>query len=158
MGALNPQCEAFWQSYLAITPDAVERAKRFYEVYQIGDTAEDADYGAQLIMAGAKTTTSGLLWDYEVSGDARPFVGALGLVANGSDEPVCIVEITWLEVVPLNGVVDTGFIIDYGEWGETAESWQEQAWAYYAPHCRELGLEPRPDMPLLCERFEIVYP
>jgi uncharacterized protein YhfF len=55
-------------------------------------------------------------------------------------------------------VVDVDFIVGYGEWGVTAESWQERAWAYYAPHCRSLGREPQPDMPMLCERFQVVYP
>ncbi len=155
---MNEKSRAFWQAYLATTPDAEERAKRFYEVYQIGDTAEDADYGAQLIMEGAKTTTSALLWEYEMTGDVQPFVGALGVVENGHNEPVCIVETTWCGVIPLNQVVDTEFIVDYAEWGVTAESWQQKAWAYYAPHCRELGREPQRDMPMLCERFEVVYP
>ncbi len=158
---MNAKSAAFWQAYLATVLDAEkaeERAKRFYETFQIGDSAESADDGARLIMEGAKTTTSALLWEYEVSGKAQPFVGALSLVENGRNEPVCIVETTWLAVIPLNGVVDTKFIVDYAEWGTTAESWQEHTWAYYAPYCRELGREPQRDMPMLCERFRVVYP
>jgi uncharacterized protein YhfF len=158
MGMMNERSEAFWQAYLATTPDAEERAARFYETYQVGDTAEDADYGARLIMEGAKTTTSGLLWGYEITGDPPPFVGALGVVENGRSEPVCVVETTRLEAIPLNAVTDVDFIVRYGEWGVTPESWQERAWAYYAPHCRELGREPQPDMPMLCEWFQVVYP
>jgi uncharacterized protein YhfF len=157
MGALNEKSVAFWQAYLATTPDGEERARRFYEVYQIGDTAEDADYGAQLILAGAKTTTSGLLWEYEQSGDAQPFVGALSLVENGQNEPVCVVETVWVAEIPLSAITDIDFIVGYGEWGETVESWQQRAWAYYAPHCRGLGLTPQRDMPMLCERFQVVY-
>src|SRR5215216_3096658 len=155
---MNAHSTAFWQAYLATTPDAAQRSQRFYETYQIGDTAEDADYGAQLILAGAKTTTSGLLWEYEITRKAPPFVGALGIVENGRDEPICVVETVWLEVIPLNAVVERDFIVDYAEWGETPQSWQERAWAYYAPHCRSLGREPRRDMPMLCERFEVIYP
>ena len=155
---MNEKSRAFWQAYLATTPDAEARAQRFCGVYQTGDTAEDADYGAQLIMAGLKTTTSALLWEYEMTGEERPFVGALGVQENGRNEPVCIVETTWLGVIPLNQVVDVDFIVGYGEWGVTPESWQERAWAYYAPHCRALGREPQLDMPMLCERFKVVYP
>jgi len=157
MGALNEKSEAYWRAYLATTADAEERANRFYQVYQIGDTAEDADYGAQLILEGAKTTTSGLLWEYEKDGDPMPFVGALNIVENGRNEPVCIVELVSVEEIPLNAIQDLDFTIGYGEWGMTVESWQERAWAYYAPHCREVGFTPQRDMPMVCETFKVIY-
>lgn len=155
---MNDKSAAFWQAFLATTPDPAAKAQRFYGVYQTGDTAEDADLGARLILAGKKTTTSSLWWEYEMTGELPPKVGSLGIQEDGSGEPVCIVETTWLGVIPLNEVEDVNFIVGYAEWGETAESWQDRAWAYYAPHCRELGREPRLDMPMLCERFQVIYP
>jgi len=157
VGALNEKSSAFWQAYLATTLDVEERANRFFEAFQIGDTPDYADYGARLILAGAKTTTSGLRWEYEQSGMARPFVGALSIVENGQNEPVCVVETVWLAEIPLSAISELDFIVGYGEWGETVESWQQRAWAYYAPHCLELGLTPQHDMPMLCERFQVIY-
>lgn len=148
----------FRQAYLESTPDPAEAAARLCDVWQIGDTPEDADLGAQLILQGKKRTTSSLLWHYESTGEPRPEVGQLNLLEDGSGAPVAILETTWLAEIPLNAVDDLRFIVDYAEWGETAEDWQARAWAYYAPHCRALGREPTPAMPLLCERFEVVYP
>jgi uncharacterized protein YhfF len=155
---IGPKSIAFWQRYLTTTPNPVEAERRFYEVYRIGDTAEDADLGARLISEGKKTTTSSLLWEYEVTGKPPPTEGVLSLVEDGQGEPVAIVETTWLAAIPLNQVKDRDFIVDYAEWGETAENWQAHAWAYYARHACSLGREPSPDMPLLCERFRVVYP
>lgn len=148
----------FWHAYLDTTSDPAEATSRFYEVWQIGDTPQDADLGAHLIVQGKKRTTSSLLWHYEATGEPRPQVGAINLLEDGRGEAVAIVETTWLAVVPLNAVEDVDFIVDYAEWGETAADWQAHAWAYYAPHCRALGREPIPEMPLLCERFEVIYP
>jgi uncharacterized protein YhfF len=155
---INDKTATFWQQFLATTPDAADAEQRYYEIYQIGDTAEDADFGAQLIIEGKKTTTSALWWEYEGTGNKPPTIGALSIVEDGRGTPVCVVETTWLATIPLNAVEDVPFIIGYAEWGETAQSWQQSAWDYYAPHCRTLGLEPTPDMPILCERFEIIYP
>jgi hypothetical protein len=33
-----------------------------------------------------------------------------------------------------------------------------QRWAIYAERCRVLGKAPTPEMPLVCERFKVVYP
>jgi uncharacterized protein YhfF len=154
----QPKTAAFWQAYLATVPDPAAAAARFYEVFRIGDTPADADLGAQLTITGQKTTTSALLWEYEPTGKAPPQVGALSIVEDGSGDPVCVVETIWLAVWPLNGVQDLDFIRGYAEWGETAASWQARAWAYYAPHCRALGMEPAQDMPMLCERYRVVYP
>jgi len=45
-----------------------------------------------------------------------------------------------------------------GEWDRTLESWREQCWGYYEAQCRRIGKAATPEMPLVCERFRVVYP
>jgi len=64
---LTPPIATFWQADVNSLPDAEEAARRFSEVFRIGDSEQSADEGADLIKQGRKTTTSALLWEYEVA-------------------------------------------------------------------------------------------
>ena len=127
-----------------------------YEAFRVGNSEESANEGAQLILSGKKTTTSSLLWEYENLRKPLPKVGSLSILENGKGEAVCVVETTWLEVLPLEEI-DAGFAIAYGEWGSTLAEWQQNAWRYYSTQCQQLGREPTLQMTLVCERFRIVY-
>lgn len=147
---------AFWQTFLTTHPDPKRAQSKFYEAFAIGDTQKSADEGVALILSGKKTATSALLWEYEVSGTPPPEVGSLSILLNGKGEPVCVVETSEVEVKPLNKV-DAAFARDYGEWDGMLTRWRETAWAYYEAQCRDLGKTPTPDMPLVCERCQVIY-
>ena len=153
---LDAKLEAFWQAYLASLPDAAEAARRFYEAFAIGDSSESADEGAALIKRGAKTATSSLLWEYQATGKPLPVAGSLSIVRDGRGNPVCVVESTAVEIRAF-AEVDAAFAQDYGEWDLTLATWKRRTWEYYAPGCVALGKAPALDMPLVCERFEVVY-
>ena len=154
---LDVKVEAFWQGYLASLLDAKDAVRRFYEVFRIGSTREGADEGATLIKQGVKTATSSLLWTYETVNKPLPEVGSLSILTDGAGDPVCVVETI---AVDIKGFVevDTAFAYDYGEWDRTLETWRARCWEYYAPCCLALGKIPTPEMPLVCERFVVVYP
>jgi uncharacterized protein YhfF len=107
-------------------------------------------------LAGAKTTTSSLLWEYQKLGKPLPRVGSLSILENGQGEPVCVVETIWLEVVPFEKI-DADFAAAYGEWGDTFPAWQRNTWKYYSKQCDLLERVPTLQMPLVCERFNVVY-
>ena len=147
----------FWNQFLAQVERPEEAESRFLEAFKVGDCEEDADEGGQLIFSGAKTATSSLLWEYQSAGMNPPAEGDLSIVLDGRGDPVCVVETTWTAVLPF-AQVDEQLARDYGEWDGTLETWREECWAYYAVHCRDLNREPSEDMPLVCERFRVVYP
>lgn len=154
---LDAKTEAFWQAYLASLPQAEDAARRFYDVMRIGDSAASADHGAALIKQGVKTTTSSLLWTYEAARSPLPAVGSLSIVIDGRDEPVCVVETTAVDIQAF-AAIDATFAHAYGEWDRTLDTWRAHCWEFNAPRCRALGKEPTPEMPLVCERFAVVYP
>ena len=153
----NAQTEAFWQAYLSSVPHAEEAIRRFYEVFQIGNSPEAADEGATLIKQGVKTATSSLLWTYQATNKPLPAVGSLSIVIDGRGHPVCVVETMAVEMKGFADV-DAAFAYDYGEWDRTLETWRAYCWAFNAPRCHALGKAPTPEMPLVCERFQVVYP
>jgi hypothetical protein len=46
---LDAKTAAFWQAYLTSLPHAEDASRRFYEIFQIGNSPEAADEGAALI-------------------------------------------------------------------------------------------------------------
>ena len=144
----------FWSEYLDSLPEQ-ERDRTYFEAFSFGNTAESADHLAGLVMEGVKTATSELLWARE--GQALWGSGDLSIVLDGRGNPVCVVRTTELRVVPFSEV-DTGFVRDYGEGDRTLEWWRTEVWDHYREECSLLGRTPSQDMPLICERFVVVYP
>ena len=156
MPDLSPQARAFWSAYLQTLDDPERAARRLYEAFRVGDSRESADEGARHVLAGRKTATSELLWAYEAGGQPPPAPGALSVLEDGAGRPVCICETLEAEIRPF-GAVDQNFVADYGEWDGTLATWRRECWRYHAAVCRRIGREPSEDMPLVCERFRVVY-
>jgi uncharacterized protein YhfF len=154
---LDAKNEAFWRSYLSSLPQAEDAICRFYEVFQIGNSPAAADQGAALIKQGVKTATSSLLWVYQATNKPLPAVGALSIITDGCGDPVCVVETLAVEIKAFADV-DAAFAYAYGEWDRTLETWRAHCWAFNAPRCHAIGQVPTPEMPLVCERFAVVYP
>ena len=103
-----------------------------------------------------KTATSSLLWVYQAANKPLPEVGSLSLVTDGRGAPVCVIETITVEIKSFADV-DAAFAYDYGEWDRTLDGWRAHSWAINAERCRALGKVPTPEMPLVCERFKVVY-
>ena len=112
------------------------------------------------ILAGAKTSTSSLMADYERDGEALPQVGERSVVMDSRDRPVAVIETTEVRVVRL-GDVDLQHAIDEGEGYESVSAWRaghEDFW--HSPEARaELG-DPAftvdDDTLMVAERFRLV--
>ena len=146
----------FWEAFLAQEENPEDADKRFLESYRIGDSEADADEGLQLILAGTKTATSSLLWEYELSGARPPAKGDLSIVLDGRNRPACVVETIWVAIQPF-AEADEQFVHDYGEWDRTLATWRKECWDYYSNLCADLGRTPNEDMPLVFERFNVVF-
>ena len=154
---LDAKTEVLWRAYIASLPDAEDAIRRFYEVFRVGDSPEGADEGAALIKQGLKTASSSLLWAYEATNKPLPEVGSLSIVIDARGEPICVVETLTVDMKAF-AYVDATFAYDYGEWDRTLETWRARCWEFNAPRCHALGKAPTPEMPLVCERFAVVYP
>ncbi len=75
------------------------------------------------ILDGRKTSTTSLVRDYEASAEPLPAVGDRGVVIDSNSDPVCVTEITEVQVVPLADV-DLAHAIDEGEGFTTVAEWR----------------------------------
>jgi uncharacterized protein YhfF len=75
------------------------------------------------ILTGAKTSTTGLVVDYEHEGEALPEVGERAVVIDSDERPVAVIETTEVRIVPL-AAVDLEHVIDEGEGDRSIASWR----------------------------------
>ena len=72
------------------------------------------------------------------------------------EQPICIIQTTEVKIIPFQEC-DAQFAYDYGEGERTLAWWREGLWDYYAQECEQLGRQANEQMPLVCERFQVVY-
>ncbi len=149
------QLQRYWQAYLASLPHTSSTAEG-YVAEQFGDNASLADELGDLILKGVKTATCSALWEWETEGSEIPRVGLKTMVLDGRHSPLCIIETTEVEIRSFSGV-DTQFAFEEGEDDRSLESWQREHWKYFSRVLPKIGKQPTSEMPLVCERFRVVY-
>jgi uncharacterized protein YhfF len=147
--------ETYWQTYLATRSNA-PTVDEIYVVEQFGDSPQLANQLAQLVLAGIKTATCSALWEWEAEGNDLPKVGLKTIVLDGENCPLCIIETIEVTICAFCEV-DAQFAYDEGEDERSLESWQREHWKYFLRVLPQIDRQPTPEMPLVCERFRVVY-
>ncbi|PWB74495.1 ASCH domain-containing protein [candidate division GN15 bacterium] len=153
----NATIQEFWQSFVASLPAEHPARARTYESWHFCDCEKDANELGALVVAGIKTATCSVLWAYEAEGERIPEVGNLVVVTDFDSKPLCIIEITEVTMRPFNDV-DASFAYDEGEGDRSLAHWRDVHWRYFGRELAALGRQPSDDMPLVCERFRVVWP
>ena len=116
------------------------------------------------ILRGEKTSTTGLLSDYERDGDALPAVGERFVLIDEHDAEVGVIETTEVRVTTI-GAVDLPFAIEEGEGFTSVQDWRaahERFWLSYADETRAFlndpAWHPTDETRIVCERFRLVDP
>jgi len=154
---LNEDLKLFWQNYLNTLPEVDRGDLKMPEAWAFGDGAEMADELGALVAAGIKTATASLLWEYEFEGSPLPKPGDLSIILDGHVHPICLIETVAVEVKPFNQV-DEKFAFDEGEGDRTLNFWRDAHWNFFSRTCQEIGHVLTQDMPVVCERFKLIYP
>ncbi len=143
---------AYWRAYLATLPNDSPVRDESYEAWSFGDGPAMADKLGALVLAGQKTATCSAHWELEAV--ARS--GEKSIVLGGSGEPLCIVETTEVTVRRFDEV-DEAFARDEGESDRSLEYLRGAHRNFFARTLPEIGRRFTEDMPLVCERFRVVY-
>ncbi|CAN5920990.1 ASCH domain-containing protein [soil metagenome] len=125
--------------------------------WAFGDSPEMADRLLALVLDGSKTATAGAFWHHETGGEPVPVVGELSIVLDGVGAPRCLLRTTEVLIVPFDAV-DADFARDEGAGDRTLGWWRAVHEAYFRRTLPAVGREFTPDMPIVCERFELLYP
>jgi uncharacterized protein YhfF len=148
--------EQYWQKFLSTLPADSPYHGKSYIQEGWGDGSEMADELGTLIAAGTKTATCSALWEWEVEGGALPEPGIITVVIDGSGQPLCIVETVEVTVRKYNEV-DADFAREEGEGDLSLRYWREAHRNFFSRSLPKIGKEFSEEMPLVCERFRLIY-
>lgn len=123
---------------------------------KFGDSPEMVDELLVPVLAGIKTATCSAVWEWEHDNEAIPHVGMLSVILNGKDEPACIIETTEVTIKKYNEV-DEQFASDEGEGDRSLNYWRKAHEGFFTRTLARIGKKFSEDMPLVCERFKVVY-
>jgi uncharacterized protein YhfF len=148
--------KSYWEQFLASLPlDSPYHAKT-YVAEGWGDSHEMADELGALIVQGIKTATCSALWEWEAEGNSIPQKGLITIALDGRGEPLCIVESVEVTIRKYNEV-DSDFAHDEGEGDLSLNYWRAAHKNYFSRVLPKVGKEFSEDMPLVCERFRVIY-
>jgi len=148
--------EAYWQKFLSTLPADSSYHSKSYISEGWGDSPEMADELGGLITQGTKTGTCSALWEWETEGKPIPEVGLITIVLDGKGEPLCIVETTEVTVRNYNEV-DADFARAEGEGDLSLEYWRQAHRNFFSRTLLKIGKEFSEEMPLVCERFRVIF-
>jgi len=148
--------QSYWQKFLAALPADAQYRSRQYVAEGWGDSPQLADELGALITQGIKTGTCSALWEWEAEGNPIPTKGLITIVLDGKDEPLCIVETTEVFIRNYNEV-DADFARAEGEGDLSLEYWRAAHKRFFSRTLPKIGMEFSEEMPLVCERFRVIY-
>ena len=150
-----PALTGFWSAFCAASGQ--DRTPQFYEAFHFDDNEASANALAALVLAGTKRATAALVWYLESADRPAPAPGALSVVTDWAGRPLCVIETVAVEVVPFDQVT-ADFAATEGEGDGSLDYWRRVHWDFFGRECARIGRERSTDMPVLCERFRVVYP
>ena len=149
----------------ACLPDRVPRSLLTVNLgdlpqWEFADPGPVRDLVVATILAGTKTTTTGLALAYEREGNPFPTVGQRFAVVDSAGRPVAAIEIVEVRLVQISEI-DLRHVLDDGD--ESVAQWRDAHEGYWhSGEMREILGEPTftvgDDTVVLAQRFELVYP
>ena len=131
-----------------------------WDAFAFGGPGMDDDQVDELaarVANGVKRATTALQWEHDATEAPLPRPGDLHIILDAAGAPRALVRTTRVDVMPICDV-DDEFAAVEGEGDGTLAYWQDAHFRVFNALARDLGREPALDMPVVCERFELVYP
>lgn len=144
--------EQLWNEFREMHPEAPETVN----AWGFGDTTEMADELAALVSDGVKTATSSNYKMYELGEEPLPEVGQYDIVVDGSGSAAVIIRNVAVDVLPFKEVSAEHAYLE-GEGDRSLEHWRQVHEDFFRRKLTAEGLEFQEDIPVVCERFEVVY-
>lgn len=127
------------------------------QAWSFGDSPRLADELLALVLDGGKRATASSVAELAAAGEPTPAVGELSIILDGAGHPRALLRTTHVDVVPF-GQVTEEFAALEGEDDRTLASWRREHERYFRRVLAGTGTEFGADLPVVCERFEVLYP
>ncbi|MFZ0547040.1 MAG: ASCH domain-containing protein [Candidatus Promineifilaceae bacterium] len=149
--------EAFWNDFLDTLPNRQSFPSELPEAWGFGDSPEMAEELGRLVLNGIKTATCSAVWEYEAENESVPQVGDLSIVTDGREQPLCIIETIEVTIKAYNEV-EAQFAYEEGEGDRSLAYWRQAHHDFFSRMLPIIGRQFSETMPLICERFRVIYP
>lgn len=146
----GPERAAFWARAQAALPGQLPEHPQ--EPWFFGNE-ELADALLALVLVGKKTATSSYLGAYDDSGEPLPAVGDIDIITDATGVPRAVIRTTEVLVTTFGGVGEE-FAAAEGEGDHTLAFWRAAHRQFFET---TYGITVTPDLPVVCERFELLY-
>jgi uncharacterized protein YhfF len=155
----TPATRAFWTEACAATgidPATDHHAGTFSE--PDGSEGKEAfiDSLSEMARAGDKRGTAHMALHFSHEKIAMRKPGDCWIVTTCAGDPLCLVRITDVAIVPFNEV-GAAFAASEGEGDLSVAFWREAHIHYFKRQCKAWNVEWRDDCAVVCESFERVY-
>ncbi len=151
----HPSVRKMWQEYWISMEPGAEVPEP--SAWHFCDNEADADACARLVRSGAKRATAPSVWELEASGEPLPRLGDAHVVTDWAGVAQCIIRTVAVQVVPFHAVPPEHAALE-GEGDGSLEYWRRVHRDYYCRVLAETGHIFSDDMPVVLERFEVVFP
>ena len=147
---------ALWSAYAGTRPQPAPPEDEPW-IGRFGDSVALADELLELVLAGTKRATAGLVLDHVHEGEPLPRVGGHWVVCDGAGVPRCVLRTVELRIGPLASV-DDAFAWDEGEGDRSRDSWLAGHLGYFTRTQAARGEAWSDDLEVVFERFHVVWP
>ena len=145
--------ERFWRTFC--TQHGIDPGVR-HDVFAFGDSPALQDKLLQVMLHGPKRATASLVLEHELAGNPLPMAGAFSVVLDGAGRPRAVIRTTAIDIRSFSEV-DAAFAWDEGEDDRTLASWREGHRRCFTRDCARLGRTFSEDLPVVLERFALVW-
>ena len=153
---MHSSIDTLWRAYLRSMGETPATTDKTFAAWSFGDTDALADDLLGLVLDGTKRATTPSVWELEARGEPMPQPGDLHVITDSAGVARCIIRTTRVVIKPFNEV-DAAYARLEGEGDRSLEYWRRTHWAYYERVLAGTDYTPRPDMPVVCEQFEVVF-
>lgn len=153
---MHPSETVNWKSVLTQVRLSSYKGPEPEAPFWLGDSPELNAELSGLVMAGEKTATASLLWEWEYDGDTLPSPGQCDALLGWSNELVGIISAVRISVVPFREVSEEFAALE-GEGDLSLEFWRRVHWLCFERVCGKLGREASEEMPVVCQEFKLEY-
>ncbi len=129
----------------------------FTDAYGVGDSPELKQELLELILEGKKRASTTLVRESMLEGWPEPEVAQYNIVLDGDDEPAAVIRTVSVRRCRFSEV-DEEHAYWEGEDERTLDAYIREHTKYYTRIGRRLGFEFTPDMEVILDRYELVYP
>jgi uncharacterized protein YhfF len=148
--------KALWSAYLRSLGEDEAATTKTYTAWHFCNNEGDANELAELVRSGRKRATASSLWVYEHEKQPLPQIGDHSVILDWEGKARCIIRTTRIDIVPFEDVSEE-FAWTEGEGDRSLAYWQAGHRKFFTMELEEMDLSFDPRMPVVCERFEVVF-